>query len=57
MVYIERTGHWTLSEDVDISTKVQIVVEMNELYDVELPDSRMDVLLDLLMRRYTGLFS
>lgn len=57
MVYIERTGHWTLSEDVDISTRVQIMVSRNELYDVELPDPKMVALLELLMRRYTGLFS
>ena len=57
IVYIERTGHWTLSEDVDISTKVRIMVERNELYDLELEDNRMDVLLEVLMRKYTGLFS
>lgn len=57
IVYIERTGHWTLSEDVDISTKVRIMVERNELYDLELEDNRMAVLLEVLMRKYTGLFS
>lgn len=57
VVYIERTGHWTLSEDVDISTRVQVIVDRNELYDVEFPDRRMVALLDVLMRRYTGLFS
>ena len=57
IVYIERTGHWTLSEDVDISTKVQLLVERNELYDIELPDAKMTALLEVLMRRYTGLFS
>ncbi|MBR5300096.1 MAG: RecQ family ATP-dependent DNA helicase [Bacteroidales bacterium] len=57
MVYIERTGHWTLSEDVDISTRVQIMVSRSELYDIELPDSKMVALLETLMRRYTGLFS
>ncbi len=57
VIYIERTAHWTLSEDVDISTRVQVVVERNDLYDVELPDRRMVALLDVLMRRYTGLFS
>ena len=54
---MERTGHWTLSEDVDISTKVKIMVDRNELYDIELEDSRMAVLLETLMRKYTGLFS
>ena len=57
ILYIERTGHWTLSEDVDISTKVRIMVDRNELYDIELEDSRMAVLLETLMRKYTGLFS
>ncbi len=57
IVYIERTGHWTLSEDVDISTKVQITVSRNELYDVELPDPAMVRLLEVLMRKYTGVFS
>ena len=57
IVYIERTGHWTMSEDVDISTKVQITVGRNELYDVEFPDSRMVQLLEVLMRKYTGVFS
>ena len=57
VVYIERTGHWTLSEDVDISTKVQVLIERDELYDLDLPDAEMVRLLDVLMRRYTGLFS
>lgn len=57
IVYIERTGHWTLAEDVDISTKVQIRMDRNELYDLELPDPQMAALLELLMRKYTGLFS
>ncbi len=57
VVYLERTGHWTLSEDVDISTKVQIRLERNELYDLGLPDPKMALLLETLMRRYTGLFS
>ncbi len=57
IVYIERTGHWTLSEDVDISTKVQITSDRRELYDMDFPDPKMPQLLELLMRRYTGVFS
>ena len=57
IVYIERTGHWTMSEDVDISTKVQITVSRDELYDVEFPDPKMVQLLEILMRKYTGVFS
>ena len=57
VMYIERTGHWTMSEDVDISTKIQISAERNELYDIDLPDPKMATLLEVLMRRYTGIFS
>jgi len=57
IVYMERTGHWTFSEDVDVNTKVQIALSRNDLYDVELPDPKMGLLLELLMRRYTGVFS
>ena len=57
IVYIERTGHWTLSEDVDISTKVQIWVDGKALYDIEFQDPTMAQLLELMMRKYTGLFS
>ena len=55
--YIERTDHWTLSEDVDISTRVQIMVDRADLDDLELEDRAMPRLLELLMRRYTGVFS
>ena len=55
--YIERTDHWTMSEDIDISTKVQVIVDRSDLYDLELPDSKMAVVLEQLMRKYTGLFS
>ena len=57
ILYIERTGHWTLSEDVDISTKIQIAVTRDYLYDVEFEDSRMPRILEMIMRRYTGVFS
>ena len=57
IIYLERTGHCTFSEDVDISTKVQIIVDRNDLYDIEFPDPKMAYILDVLMRKYTGLFS
>ncbi len=57
LTYLERTDHLTLSEDVDISTKVQIRLERNELYDIEFPDPKMILLLETLMRKYTGLFA
>ena len=57
VLYIERTGHWTLSEDVDISTKIQIAATRDYLYDIEFEDSRMPRILEMIMRRYTGVFS
>ena len=57
ILYIERTGHWTLSEDVDISTKIQIAVNRDYLYDIEFEDSCMPRILEMMMRRYTGIFS
>lgn len=55
--YIEKTSHWTFSEDVDISTKVQIIVDRNDLYDIEFQNPKLAYLLEILMRRYTGLYS
>ena len=57
LLYLERTDHLTFSEDVDIDTRVKIVVERNALYDVDLPERRMVDLLECLMRSYTGIFS
>ena len=55
--YIEKTSHWTFSEDVDISTKVQIMVDRNDLYDIEFQNPKLAYLLEIMMRRYTGLYS
>ena len=55
--YIEREGHWALSEDTDIATRIKIDVDRNALYGIDLPDARMPGLLEALMRMYTGIFS
>ena len=55
--YLEREGHWTLAEDMDIQTRVRIEVDRTALYGVELPDPLMVTVLETLMRNYTGLFS
>ena len=57
IIYIERTGHWTFSEDIDINTKIQITSSRNELYDLNLPEPHMAEVLEQIMRRYTGVFS
>jgi len=55
--YLEQSEHITFSEDVEISTEVQIRVSRNALYDTDLPDPAMETLLEILMRKYTGIFS
>ncbi len=55
--YLEKVGHWTMSEDMEISTRIQISVSRTELYHVEFADPSMLAVLDRLMRTYTGIFS
>ena len=55
--YLERSGHITYSEEVDIPTKVKISVDRKSLYDIDLPSKEMVSLLDVLMRSYSGIFS
>ena len=55
--YLEREGHWTLVEDMDIPTRIQIETDRQALYGVELPDPSMPAVLEALMRMYSGVFS
>ncbi|MBO7544834.1 MAG: RecQ family ATP-dependent DNA helicase [Bacteroidales bacterium] len=55
--YLDRIGQWTLTEDLEIKTRVGFTVDRRALYDVDFPDSRMLDILDVLMRSYEGIFS
>ena len=55
--YLEREGHWVMSEDMDIQTRIKIDVERTQLYTIDLPDPQMPAVLEALMRNYTGIFS
>mgnify|MGYP002853172727 CR=1 FL=1 len=55
--YLERSDHLTFSEDVETATQVGILADRNTLYDIDLPDPQMVTLLEVLMRRYTGIFA
>ena len=57
MKYIEREGHWIFMEDADIPTRVQIIPSREELYDVEIPEQIQQLILEAMMRTYSGLFS
>lgn len=55
--YLEVSGHISYSEDVTIDTRVKILADRDDLYDIELPDPHMPAILETLMRRYPGIFS
>jgi len=55
--YLDRCGHWTYDEEVDIPTRVMITVDRSELYEVELQNDEEKNILDALMRRCEGVFS
>ncbi|MDD6254322.1 MAG: ATP-dependent DNA helicase RecQ [Candidatus Cryptobacteroides sp.] len=57
MRYLEREGHWTFSEDLEVPTRVRIIVERDELYNVEFDDPALPGLLESLMRKCEGIFS
>ena len=55
--YLEREGHWSISEDMDIQTRIRIDIDRTALYSTDLPSAEMPGLLEQLMRNYTGIFS
>ena len=55
--YLERAGHLTYSEEVDIPAKVRITADRKSLYDIEVPSQELADLLDILMRTYPAIFS
>lgn len=57
MKYLDRCGQWTLMEDVEVPTRVMATFDRSELYDIVIPYEEMRTILDILMRRYEGLFS
>ena len=55
--YLEMSDHLSYSEDVDIPTRVKIIIDRKLLYDYKFNDTRLENLLEQLMRRYPGIFS
>ena len=55
--YLEREGHWSIAEDMDIQTRIKIDIDRTALYSTDLPSPQMPGLLEQLMRTYTGIFS
>ncbi|NMB37481.1 MAG: RecQ family ATP-dependent DNA helicase [Bacteroidales bacterium] len=55
--YIEQAGYWTLSEELEIASKVRFDVSRDELYKVQLGSKEMDTFVKVLLRMYSGIFS
>lgn len=55
--YIEREGHWTLTEDIETPTRIRILVDRESLYDVEFSSSLMLEIVECMIRRYEGIFA
>ena len=55
--YIEREGHWTFTEDMEVELRVKIRASRQELYDIDYEDPLALQLMEVLMRRYEGIFS
>lgn len=55
--YIEMSGYWTLTEEIDNPTRIMFIVGRDELYRVQLSDPTADTFIKALMRIYPGLFS
>ena len=55
--YIEQSGYWSLSDEIDIPSKLTIAVSRDALYQVQVDDADMDSILRVIMRMYPGIFS
>ena len=55
--YLETAGYWTLTETLNVPSKIQFTVSRDELYRIQLGSSEDDRFVKLLLRMYTGLFT
>ena len=54
--YIETAGYWTLTEELEIQSKLSVAVSRDSLYGMQLGSEEMDNFVKTLMRMYEGLF-
>ncbi len=55
--YIEMSGYWTLTEELDIPSRLSILVSRDALYGIQLDSAETDAFLKVLMRMYEGLYN
>lgn len=55
--YIEISGYWTLTEEIDNPSRITFIVNRDDLYKIQLSNYHLDTFVKALMRLYPGLFS
>lgn len=55
--YLELSDHLTYTKDVDENTRIKILCERGDLYNIRFNDDLSLAVLELLMRSYPGIFS
>ena len=54
--YIEMSGYWSLTEEIDIPSRISMLINRDDLYYLK-DDRDLDAFMKVIMRLYTGLFS
>lgn len=54
---LQRAGYMAFSEEMNIPSKVKVLVDNFELYKFQVANASLDPIIKLLLRSYTGLFT
>ncbi len=54
---LERAGYMEFSEDMEMGSRIMIIVERDALYRVQVANEDLDLFIKVLLRSYTGLFT
>lgn len=55
--YIEYCGYWNLTEEVELPSRIEFIVNRDALYKIQLNSQELDTFINVLLRLYSGLFS
>ena len=55
--YIEQSGYWTLSDELEIPSRMRFAISRDSLYKVQMNDRELDTFIKVIMRIYTGVFN
>ncbi len=55
--YLELSGYWTVTEELDNPSRIMFVVNRDELYKIQIRRRELDTFIKAIMRLYPALFS